>query len=110
MATASAEGAQWLLAVANLDPYPRLLQRQFTALGQLRALENDRDLLSVANTGPTVLIRADGQVLPLLPPLQEGVAAAELQPRTSPTFYACWRDVLLLPLLLVGLVRLLESR
>ena len=110
LAAASAEGAQWLLTVANLDPYPQLLQRQFTALGQLRALESDRDLLSVANTGPTVLIRADGQVLPLLPPLQEGVAAAELQPRTSPTFYACWRDVLLLPLLLVGLVRLLESR
>jgi apolipoprotein N-acyltransferase len=110
LAAASAEGAQWLLAVANLDPYPQLLQRQFTSLGQLRALESDRDLLSVANTGPTVLIRADGRVQPLLPPLREGVALAELQPRTSQTFYARWRDVLLLPLLVVGLVRLLASR
>ena len=110
LAAASAEGAQWLLAVANLDPYPQLLQRQFTSLGQLRALESDRDLLSVANTGPTVLIRADGQVQPLLPPLREGVALAQVQPRTSQTFYARWRDVLLLPLLVVGLVRLLASR
>ena len=110
LAAASAEGAQWLLAVANLDPYPPLLQRQFTALGQLRALENDRDLLSVANTGPTALITADGQVHPMLPPFQEGVALAELQPRASRTIYARWRDVLLLPLLVVGLVRLVASR
>ena len=110
LAAASAEGANWLLAVANLDPYPPLLQRQFTALGQLRALENDRDLLSVANTGPTVLIRADGRVHPLLPPLQEGVALAELRPRASTTLYARWRDVVLLPLLVVGMLRLLASR
>ena len=110
LAAASAEGARWLLAVANLDPYPQLLQRQFTALGQLRALENDRDLLSVANTGPTVLIRADGRVHLLLPPLQEGVALAELRPRASTTLYARWRDVVLLPLLVVGMLRLLASR
>ena len=38
LALAAAEGADWLLSIANLDPYPQLLQRQFLALAQLRAM------------------------------------------------------------------------
>ena len=87
LATAAAEGADWLLSIANLDPYPGLLQRQFLALAQLRAIESGRDLLSVGNTGPTAVVRADGAVQRLLPPNQEGVALAELQRRTQRSAY-----------------------
>ena len=87
LAKAAAEGADWLLSIANLDPYPELLQRQFLALAQLRAIESGRDLLSVGNTGPTAVVRADGAVQRLLPPNQEGVALAELQRRTQRSAY-----------------------
>ena len=82
LAAATAAGAEWLLTIANLDPYPEQLQRQFLALAQLRAIESGRDLLSVGNTGPTALVRADGVVQRLLPSGDEGVASADLYRRT----------------------------
>ena len=87
LAAATAGGAEWLLTIANLDPYPELLQRQFLALAQLRAIESGRDLLSVGNTGPTALVRADGTVQRLLPSGVEGVAVADLQRRTHKSPY-----------------------
>ena len=90
LAAAAARGGQWLLTIANLDPYPELLQRQFLALAQLRSIETGRDLLSVGNTGPTAVVRADGQVTQLLPPGREGVARAHLQLRSTPTAYSRW--------------------
>ena len=87
-AAATAKGAEWLLAVANLDPYPLLLQRQFLALAQLRAIETGRDLLSAANTGPTVLITANGSVQSLLQPWVDGVARATVKRRQGLSPYA----------------------
>ena len=57
---ASQAGAGWILASANLDPYPRLLQQQFQALAQLRAIEASRWLVSAANSGPSLVVRPDG--------------------------------------------------
>ncbi len=74
LAAAVRDGAQWLLASANLDPYPVLLQRQFTALAQLRALETGRWLVSAANTGPSLLISARGTVIEALPSGRPGTA------------------------------------
>jgi apolipoprotein N-acyltransferase len=67
LAQASREGARWLLASANLDPYPRSLQSQFEALARLRAMESGRWLVSAANTGPSVLVNPSGQVTASLP-------------------------------------------
>ena len=67
LAAAVRDGAQWLLASANLDPYPVLLQRQFIALAQLRALETGRWLVSAANTGPSLLISPRGVVRDAIP-------------------------------------------
>ena len=87
LAAATAAGAEWLLTIANLDPYPDQLQRQFLALAQLRAIESGRDLLSVGNTGPTALVRADGVVQRLLPSGEAGVASADLHRRTRKPAY-----------------------
>jgi apolipoprotein N-acyltransferase len=76
-----------LLSIANLDPYPLQLQQQFLALAQLRAIESGRDLLSIANTGPTALISADGHVEHLLPPMQAGLATVTVQLREEVGFY-----------------------
>jgi apolipoprotein N-acyltransferase len=67
LARASRDGARWLLASANLDPYPLTLQGQFQALAQLRALESGRWLVSAANTGPSVLVDPAGRVMAALP-------------------------------------------
>ena len=90
LARAAADGATWLLAIANLDPYPMQLQKQFLALAQLRAIETGRDLLSVGNTGPSALIAADGTVELLLPPDAPDVAQAVIQVRERVTLYSRW--------------------
>ena len=90
LARAAADGATWLLAIANLDPYPLQLQKQFLALAQLRAIETGRDLLSVGNTGPTALISANGSVQWLLAPEAPGVAEALVQVRQRVTPYSRW--------------------
>jgi len=88
LAKASARGATWLLTIANLDPYPPQLQEQFLALAQLRAIETGRDLLSVANTGPSALISATGHVQRLLPFGEAGVARARVQIHERVTLYS----------------------
>ena len=103
LASAVNAGATWLLTIANLDPYPLLLQRQFLAEAALRAIENGRDLLSVANTGPTAHVTSDGAVVTLLRPLQEGIAITSLNLHQSTTLYTCWRELPLLVLLFTGI-------
>ena len=92
IARAVAEGAQWLLTIANLDPYPVLLQHQFLALAQLRSLETARPLLSAANTGPTATVSANGQTQWLLRPGVSGLALAELHPQKGGTGYVRWGE------------------
>jgi apolipoprotein N-acyltransferase len=104
LAQASRDGARWLLASANLDPYPKALQSQFTALAQLRAIETGRWLVSVANTGPSLVVAASGQVRSTLP---EGIAAVEtmtVRQRQTLTVYDRWGNG---PLLLGWLLALL---
>ena len=110
LAKAVAQGGQWLLTIANLDPYPDLLQRQFLALAQLRAMEVGRDLFSVANTGPTAVVDATGRVQQLLLSGEEGVAAAMIQMRQGLTGYARWSELPLLMLLTTGVVQRIVSR
>ena len=98
LARAVADGAEWILAAANLDPYPRLLQQQYLALAQLRSLETARPLLSTANTGPTAMIRADGQIAARLASFAPGVLMVPLQPRKGLTGYVRWGET---PLLLM---------
>jgi len=44
-----------------------MLQRQFVALAQLRAIETGRAVVSAANTGPSALVDARGRVEQRLP-------------------------------------------
>ena len=104
LAQASRDGARWLLASANLDPYPRALQAQFTALAQLRAIETGRWLVSVANTGPSLVVDASGQLRSTLP---DGIAAIKtmtVRQRQTLTVYDRWGNG---PLLLGWLLALL---
>jgi apolipoprotein N-acyltransferase len=101
LAAASRAGARWLLASANLDPYPLVLQRQFEALAQLRAIETGRWLVSVANTGPSGLISAQGSVAQRLPASVPATAVLSVPALTTLTPYARWGE---LPLLVLALL------
>ena len=94
------DGAGWLLASANLDPYPPLLQRQFTALARLRAIEARRWLVSVANTGPSQLIDPTGRVERSLPAGVPATGLVTVPALGGLTPYGRWGE---LPLLGLGL-------
>jgi apolipoprotein N-acyltransferase len=111
LAAASRNGALWLLASANLDPYPPLLQNQFLALSRLRAVETGRWLVSVANTGPTVAVDPRGVVRQQLPAGRPASGALTVEQLTDLTPYDRWGDLPLLGLLVVsGVVRLRAVR
>jgi apolipoprotein N-acyltransferase len=61
--------------------------RQHLAHARLRAIENDRDLIRVTNTGISALLTAEGQVLDPLPQFTEGAQIWQAYPRSSQTFY-----------------------
>ena len=101
LAEATSAGAQLLLAVANLDPYPRLLHQQFLALAQQRAIENGRWLVVASNTGPTALINSQGQVTAQLDPAVVTSAVWEVPLHTELTLYSRTGDW---PLMVSGLL------
>ena len=109
LARAVADGAEWILAAANLDPYPRLLQQQYLALAQLRSLETARPLLSTANTGPTAMIRANGKVAQRLALFDPGLLVVPFQPHKGLTGYVRWGEAPLLLILGASSLMLIKS-
>ncbi len=101
LSRANLEGAQWILAIANLDPYPIALQRQYLALAQLRSIESARDLISVANTGPTAIISSNGNIESLIPAFNEGVSAVDIHLSTKSSIYSRFGE---LPLILALII------
>jgi apolipoprotein N-acyltransferase len=98
LAAAARDGAGWLLASANLDPYPLLLQQQFQALAQLRAIETGRWLVSAANTGPSLLVNSRGLPVASLPSGRAATGVFTVPRLQAPSPYDRWGE---LPLLLV---------
>jgi apolipoprotein N-acyltransferase len=92
LAAASRDGARWLLATANLDPYPAMLQGQFRALAQLRAIETGRWLISSANTGPSLVVDPHGRVGEQLPAGRPVSGILSVRQRSSLTPYDRWGD------------------
>lgn len=109
LARASREGATWLLASANLDPYPAQLQQQFLALARLRAIETGRWLVSAANTGPSVLVDASGRIQAALPTGKGASGVFTLRSRSALTPYDRWGETPLLTGLLIALAMALGT-
>ena len=102
LAAATRDGARWLLASANLDPYPEQLQGQFAALAQLRSIETGRWLVSSANTGPSLLVDATGRVVNKLPAGGPASGLVTVQQRTPLTPYDRWGEGPLIGLALLA--------
>ena len=107
LAEATHDGAQLLLAVANLDPYPRLLHQQFLALAQQRAIENGRWLVVVSNTGPTALINSQGKITAQLDPAVVASTVWDVPLGAALTPYSRMGDW---PLMVSGLLLALNRR
>ncbi len=103
-------GAQWILVIANLDPYPIALQRQFMSIAQLRSIETSKNLISVSNTGPTALIRNNGQIDTLLSPNKELVKLVDLELNSRKTVYTSISDFPMVFLTLISLISVLRLR
>ncbi len=106
LAQSVAQGAEWMVALSNLDPYPISLQKQFLSLAQMRSIENARDLVSVSNTGPSSLILSSGQVIPLILPFQENLALAKVNLHKGMTGYHKWGETPLIAIFAIGLIGL----
>ncbi len=106
LANAVRAGAEWILVIANLDPYPISLQRQFLALAQLRSIETSRNLIASTNTGPSSLILETGKEQSLLSPFIQGVGAADLHFHKGKTGYILWGEIPLFIFLMGGIVGL----
>lgn len=61
--------------------------RQHLAHARLRAIENDRDLLRVTNSGITALLTAEGKVIEPLPVFTAGARNWQARVRRGQTFY-----------------------
>ena len=110
IAKAVNQGAKWILVIANLDPYPISLQKQFLSIAQLRSIETSRNLISVSNTGPTSLIRSNGRIDTLLPPNKELVQLVELELNSKKTIYTSLFDFPIIVVIFISLLGVLRLR
>ena len=110
IAKAVNQGAKWILVIANLDPYPISLQRQFLSIAQLRSIETSKNLISVSNTGPTSLIKSNGRIDTLLKPNEELVQLADLELNGKKTLYTLISDLPMIAVTLISLIGVLQLR
>ena len=60
---------------------------QHLAHAVMRAIENDRDLVRVTNTGITALVTAEGEIIDPLPRFEAGAQIWRAEARSGRTFY-----------------------
>jgi len=87
------DGSKFILAIANLDPYPSRIFNQYLSLVRMRSIENNIDTVISSNTGPSGLIRNDGRIdklIELNKEKNEVVYTNLLNKKTFYTHYGIW--------------------
>lgn len=69
-----------------------LAPHQHLQIARMRALENGREIIRVANTGISAHIAADGEIRQRTEQFETKILSAMIQPRAGLTPYARWRD------------------
>jgi len=77
---------------------------QVLQIGQMRALETSRYILSVTNDGVTAIIDHKGRVVKALPRFKSGVLNGEVQPMQGATLFVLTGHYLSLGLMLLSLL------
>ena len=98
-------GAELIISLANLDPFPKKLHNQLLSLARVRSIENKKDNVLVSNTGPSGLISDDGRLVKLFEHFTELNEVVYPNFSTEKTFYTKYGDrpLLFLFVLLMGL-------
>jgi apolipoprotein N-acyltransferase len=99
--TQAAAGGQFILSIANNDPFAARMMAQHHALDTLRAIETDRWLVRTTNTGLSVVINPRGITLWKSPLNQSVTHLATLERRTTRTLYVRFGNWLL-PLMVLS--------
>ncbi len=102
------QGATFLITASNLDPYSTVLMAQHEAHDVMRAIETDRNLIRVTNTGYSGLIQSTGQRKWRSQPQSYDLHISEVFPRKTETLYVRygnWITPLLCILSLVGICK-----
>jgi apolipoprotein N-acyltransferase len=99
------EGANVLINISN-DGYlgPTAVMRQHLANAIFRAVENDRPVLRVTNTGLTALINEGGRIEDLTGAFQPDVRVWSASLRSGSTFYTRHGDVFVQACTLISLL------
>lgn len=107
--TAGATGV--IVNQSNLSALPgERVRAQFTTIARVRALEQGKPLLLVANDGPTAVIDARGNILASLPFGAPGALSHEIVPRVGTTPYALFGESLWLSALALGALAIFLRR
>ena len=80
-------GSKFILAIANLDPYPSRIFNQYLSLVRMRSIENNIDTVIASNTGPSGLIRNDGRIDKLMESKKEDNVVVYIDLLNKKTFY-----------------------
>lgn len=85
-------GGEFIATVSNNDPYPRWMMIQHHAFDVWRAVESDRWMVRVTNTGLSGWVDSHGHTLWLGPPQQLLTYANSLYRHQTRTRYVAWGD------------------
>ncbi len=91
----AAAGGQFILSIANNDPYSDRMMAQHHALDVIRAVESDRWLVRVTNTGLSAVIDPHGQTLWKSAINERVTHVAEIERRSTQTLYVRFGNWLL---------------
>jgi apolipoprotein N-acyltransferase len=109
--TQTLAGGQFILSIANNDPFNDRMLAQHHALDVLRAVESDRWLVRATNTGLSAVIAPQGQTQWKSLPHTQSTHIAKIERRTTQTLYVRYGNWLLPTLILISLsLGLIDSR
>jgi apolipoprotein N-acyltransferase len=78
-----------------------LAAKQHLQMAQMRAIETSRYLLFSSNTGITAAIDSKGNIINTIPPFEEGVLTARVQPMAGKTPWMIWKTAPLFVLMAI---------
>jgi apolipoprotein N-acyltransferase len=88
----AAQGGEFILTAANLDPYSEVLMAQHQAHDLMRAIETDRWIVRATNTGYSGIIDPHGTILWRSQPQTAQTHSTTIYRRQTQTAYVRWGD------------------
>jgi apolipoprotein N-acyltransferase len=88
----AAQGGEFIITAANLDPYSEVLMAQHQAHDLMRAIESDRWAIRATNTGYSSAIDPHGRIIWRSQPNTYQIHTVTVYRRQTQTLYTRWGD------------------